>query len=60
MTFCDDRGVQHIMHPDLKEPLFMDVYGNPRFLEICRTLLDCQEDALQLGVKHSERCLSRS
>jgi hypothetical protein len=43
------RGLQHIMHPDLREPAFMDIYGDQQFLEVCKALLGCDSDCLQLG-----------
>ena len=46
----DSWGVQHLMHPDLGEPIFAEWYtSGPLVQTICR-LLDCDEDKLQMGV----------
>jgi len=45
----DSWGVQHLMHPDLGEPVFAQWYtSEPLVQTICR-LLDCDEDDLQMG-----------
>jgi len=46
----DTWGVQHLMHPELGEPIFAEWYTSGRLVQtICR-LLDCDEDKLQMGV----------
>lgn len=46
----DSWGVQHLMHPDLKEPIFAKWYTSPRFLRATTGLLGCQEEDLQMGM----------
>lgn len=44
----DSWGVQHLMHPDLGEPIFAEWYNSEALVQaICR-LLDCGEDKLQM------------
>ena len=46
----DSWGVQHLMHPDLGEPIFAEWYTSEALVRtICR-LLDCSEGKLQMGV----------
>lgn len=46
----DSWGVQHVMHPDLGEPIFAKWYTSDRLIEVVKQLLDCREDHLQMGV----------
>ena len=49
----DSWGVQHLMHPDLGEPIFAEWYtSDPLIQTVCR-LLDCDEDKLQLGASRN-------
>ena len=51
----DSWGVQHLMHPDLGEPIFAEWYtSGPLVQTICR-LLDCNEDRLQMGMSGIKR-----
>lgn len=45
----DVWGVQHIMHPDLHEPVFSQWYGSQAVLDVVTTILGCTEDDLQHG-----------
>lgn len=46
----DSWGVQHLMHPNLEEPVFVEWYtSGPLVQTVCR-LLNCDEDKLQMGV----------
>lgn len=45
----DSWGVQHLMHPDLKEPAFVRWYTSSLFLQAITELLDCNEKNLQMG-----------
>ena len=45
----DSWGVQHVMHPDLKEPAFAKWYTSDALINICKELLGCQEEHLQMG-----------
>lgn len=44
----DSWGVQHVMHPDLGEPVFAQWYTSQPLVEAVKTLLDCREDDLQM------------
>ncbi|KIO33237.1 hypothetical protein M407DRAFT_234400 [Tulasnella calospora MUT 4182] len=44
----DVWGVQHLMHPELGEPVFAEWYGSQRLREVCCELLDCQPENLQM------------
>lgn len=46
----DSWGVQHIMHPELGEPIFARWYTSDRLIEVVKQLLDCAEDDLQMDV----------
>lgn len=50
----DSWGVQHLMHPDLGEPVFAEWYGSVGLLNVCKELMECDEADLQMG----ERCIS--
>lgn len=45
----DSWGVQHVMHPDLREPVFAKWYTSDALINICKELLGCQEEHLQMG-----------
>jgi hypothetical protein len=45
----DSWGVQHIMHPDLGQPIFEEWYGSEKLLEVVEELIDCKEEHLQMG-----------
>jgi hypothetical protein len=45
----DSWGVQHLMHPDLNEPIFARWYASDALLQVCKELLDCEENNLQMG-----------
>ncbi|KAG9018520.1 hypothetical protein FRB90_011560 [Tulasnella sp. 427] len=44
----DVWGVQHLMHQELREPLFAEWYGSQRLQEVCCQLIDCRPDDLQM------------
>lgn len=44
----DSWGVQHVMHPDLKEPAFTRWYTSQPLLAAATELLACGEDELQM------------
>lgn len=46
----DSWGVQHLMHPDLAEPVFAKWYGSEELRLVCKALLECSDDDLQMGV----------
>lgn len=48
----DCWGVQHLMHPDLNEPVFAQWYGSEVVRRACAELLGCGLNDLQMG-----RCL---
>lgn len=48
----DVWGVQHMIHPDLKEKVFAEWYGSPKLLEAVEQLLHTKHDDLQLGNKY--------
>ncbi|KAI8060740.1 hypothetical protein BC940DRAFT_337394 [Gongronella butleri] len=43
----DVWGVQHLMHPDLKESVFMEWYGSEGLLNAVQQLNECTHDELQ-------------
>lgn len=45
----DSWGVQHVMHPDLKEPAFAKWYTSDALVGVCKELLGCKEEHLQMG-----------
>jgi hypothetical protein len=45
----DVWGVQHMMHPDLKEPVFAEWYGSEKLLAAVEQLLHTKHEDLQLG-----------
>jgi hypothetical protein len=45
----DSWGVQHVMHPDLGEPVFAQWYTSQALVEAIKLLLDCREEDLQMG-----------
>jgi hypothetical protein len=45
----DSWGVQHIMHPDLHEPIFTRWYGSERLVGAATSLLGCGEEDVQMG-----------
>lgn len=45
----DSWGVQHLMHPDLGEPIFAEWYTSEPLVNAVSGLLVCQEDQLQMG-----------
>ncbi|KAJ7467110.1 hypothetical protein FB451DRAFT_405897 [Mycena latifolia] len=44
----DSWGVQHLMHPDLEEPIFSQWYTSTPVINAVQTLLGCEEDELQM------------
>jgi len=44
----DSWGVQHVMHPDLKEKAFAEWYCSDKVVEIVTDLLQCEEKDLQM------------
>jgi len=44
----DIWGVQHLMHPDLREPIFLEWYTSPALLATVSEIIAVQEDDLQL------------
>lgn len=44
----DSWGVQHVMHPDLEEPVFSQWYTSTAVINAVQTLLGC-DDQLQMG-----------
>ncbi|PPR05020.1 hypothetical protein CVT24_010213 [Panaeolus cyanescens] len=44
----DSWGVQHVMHPDLKEPVFARWYTSPGLLSTVTDLLGCSNEELQM------------
>jgi hypothetical protein len=44
----DIWGVQHLMHPDLQEPIFLEWYTSPLLLATICEIIGCEEDDLQL------------
>ena len=45
----DSWGVQHVMHPDLGEPVFAKWYASDELTGAVRELLQCDEKNLQMG-----------
>ena len=45
----DSWGVQHVMHPDLHEPVFAKWYTSDPVVQTVSTLLECDMDDLQMG-----------
>jgi hypothetical protein len=45
----DSWGVQHIMHPDLNEPVFAKWYTSDPLISAAKQLLGCREEDLQMG-----------
>lgn len=45
----DSWGVQHVMHPDLKEPIFAKWYTSTDLLSAVTNLLGCSGEELQMG-----------
>lgn len=45
----DSWGVQHLMHPDLGEPIFAEWYTSGLLVQTVCSLLDCDEHGLQMG-----------
>lgn len=45
----DSWGVQHVMHPDLGEPVFAEWYTSAPLIQAVCDLMACQEDQLQMG-----------
>ncbi|ELU38541.1 PhyH domain-containing protein [Rhizoctonia solani AG-1 IA] len=45
----DSWGVQHIMHPDLHEPIFVRWYGSEALVGAATSLLGCKEEDVQMG-----------
>lgn len=45
----DSWGVQHLMHPDLGQPVFAEWYTSDALVNVVRELLECNEDDLQMG-----------
>ncbi|KAG0743710.1 hypothetical protein G6F57_002580 [Rhizopus arrhizus] len=44
----DVWGVQHLLHPELKEPIFTEWYGSVKLLEAVQQLLHAKHEELQL------------
>ncbi|KAJ3198454.1 hypothetical protein HDU82_001221 [Entophlyctis luteolus] len=44
----DVWGVQHIMHPDLNEPIFAQWYGSDKLIGVCCEIIGVTESQLQL------------
>ena len=44
----DIWGVQHLMHPDLHEPIFLDWYTSPKLIAAVCEIIGATEDDLQL------------
>lgn len=53
----DVWGVQHLMHPELKEPVFAEWYGSPQLQEAVCQLLGTKPEELQLG-KQLQTCIN--
>lgn len=45
----DSWGVQHLMHPDLEERVFAEWYGSEGLRNVCKELMECKEEDLQMG-----------
>lgn len=48
-TASDVWGIQHILHPDLGEPIFGDWYASDAIIDTVKTILGVGEDELQMG-----------
>ena len=46
----DAWGVQHVMHPDLHEPIFLEWYSSPEICAVAQELLQCNSTDLQMGL----------
>lgn len=46
----DSWGVQHVMHPDLGEDVFVKWYSSKELLDTVMQLLECNEGDLQMGM----------
>ncbi|KAL6310236.1 hypothetical protein BKA93DRAFT_721283 [Sparassis latifolia] len=46
----DSWGVQHLMHPDLGEPVFAQWYTSDPLVSFAQNLLGCKEEELQMEV----------
>jgi len=44
----DIWGVQHLMHPNLNEPIFLDWYTSPKLLATVCEIIGASQDDLQL------------
>lgn len=44
----DIWGVQHLMHPDLHEPIFLEWYTSPELLATVCEIIGAKQDDLQL------------
>ncbi|KAG6917411.1 hypothetical protein DXG01_002680 [Tephrocybe rancida] len=44
----DSWGVQHVMHPELGEPVFAKWYSSQPLSDIVKQLLECEEDDLEM------------
>ena len=45
----DSWGVQHVMHPELGEPIFARWYASDGLVSAATDLLECEEEDLQMG-----------
>lgn len=45
----DSWGVQHVMHPDLCEPVFARWYASDELMGTVKELLECRDENLQMG-----------
>lgn len=45
----DSWGVQHLMHPELGEPVFARWYTTYGIMQVAQELLACEEEDLQMG-----------
>ncbi|KAJ7933861.1 hypothetical protein B0H13DRAFT_1952305 [Mycena leptocephala] len=48
-TNPDSWGVQHVMHPDLDQPVFSQWYTSTAVINAVQTLMGCEEDQLKMG-----------
>lgn len=46
----DSWGIQHLMHPELGEPVFAKWYTSSKLLSVVNQLLQCEDQDLQLGM----------
>jgi len=56
----DSWGVQHLMHPDLGEPIFAEWYTSGSLIRTICGLLNCDEDKLQMGELRAAGVISES